>query len=211
MLEVRWYGHSMWRVSNRDVTIVMDPFSNIGYPMPQDLVADVVLVSHDHFDHNNVALVKGRPTVLRTAGTHHEKGVEFDLVPVWHDEQKGARRGANLLMRFDLEGRRFVHCGDLGHIPSREIIERLGRVDVLFVPVGGTYTIDAAGAAEVARLLNPTIVFPMHYHTSVRSGDLDTAEAFVRHAGNGRLVEDNHIDLTEADFARQQTILLGFR
>ncbi|MCD4829651.1 MAG: MBL fold metallo-hydrolase [Candidatus Cloacimonetes bacterium] len=211
MIDVRWFGHSMWRISHQGVTIVTDPFTDIGYPMPTGLAADIVLVSHDHYDHHNTALVHGDPTVVREAGQYEFCGVAIDMAPCWHDEEQGAQRGPNLLMRFDVGGRRFVHCGDLGHMPDDETLARLGEVDVLMVPVGGFYTIDAGTAGKLVEKLKPKIVFPMHYKTAVLDFPIDTVEPFARHASNVRVVENNHVILAPADFEQTQTILLGFK
>ena len=210
-MDIRWFGHAMWQVSHEHLRIVTDPFADIGYPMPSGLVADIVLVSHDHYDHNNVSLVGGDPVVIRKSGIYEVSGVSIELLPVWHDEAAGAKRGFNHLMRFDVGGRRFVHCGDLGHMPDSETLARLGHVDVLMVPVGGYYTIDAATALDLVARLNPAIVFPMHYKTSVLDFPIETVEDYARHAQNVRVVENNHIALAPEDFAFSQTILMGFK
>ena len=118
MLNIKWFGHSMWKIWNEKVSIITDPFTDIGYPMPENETADIILSSHDHFDHNNIQLIKGNPQVVNTKGKFEIKGVKIETFPVWHDETRGSERGNNLLMKFTISGKTFLHCGDLGHIST---------------------------------------------------------------------------------------------
>lgn len=166
-VKIGWYGHAMFLVSDdRGVSVVTDPFDpQIGYTLP-DLEASVVLVSHDHYDHANVEAVKGDPAVMREAGRHLAAGyLDFEGLQAAHDTRGGAERGPNVIFHWRMADMTFAHLGDLGHLLSTEHAERLRGVDVLFIPVGGTFTIDAALAEQTIRDLQPHIAIPMHYKT----------------------------------------------
>lgn len=165
---VTWLGHSMFLLSLNDtLKIVIDPYDDtVGYALP-DVSADIVLVSHRHFDHDNVKLVKGRPKVVDATGETSLKGITFKGIPSVHDDKDGTLRGLNTIYVWEMGGIRFAHLGDLGVMLSDEQIKQIGQIDVLFPPVGGFFTIDAATAARIVEVLKPKIVFPMHYKTEV--------------------------------------------
>ena len=124
--------------------------------------ADIVTVSHDHYDHNNVDAVRGKPQVVRA--TTRVKGIEFTGITSYHDDADGRRRGGNTIFCFEVEGIRLCHLGDLGHSLSVRQVAELGRVDVLFIPVGGYFTIDATIATGVCNQLQPGLIIPMHWN-----------------------------------------------
>ena len=207
MINIKWFGHSMWKVWNEKVSIVIDPFTDIGYPMPENETADIVLSSHDHFDHNNIQLIKGNPQVVNIEGKFEIKGVKIETFPVWHDETQGSERGSNLLMKFTISGKTFLHCGDLGHICTADVISKLGKIDVLFIPVGGFYTIDAKTAKAIVEMIKPIIVFPMHYKTPILDFPIATIEEYLKLSDNHKQISANEIELTEKDFTKPQTIM----
>ncbi|MCF7919971.1 MAG: MBL fold metallo-hydrolase [Candidatus Cloacimonetes bacterium] len=197
MVKVKWFGHSFWEISTEDMCLVTDPFSDIGYSMPEDLKADVVLSSHDHFDHNNISLIQGNYELLRSEGSYNLKGVAFELIPVWHDENQGKNRGKNLLLKFALEGKTFLHCGDLGHLLSKKLIRQLGKIDILLIPVGGVFTIDAELAKTLCTQLNPQIIFPMHYKTPVLKFELAPLSDFTKYYQSVINYDKSEVALTE--------------
>ncbi|MGB9886596.1 MAG: MBL fold metallo-hydrolase [Moorellales bacterium] len=167
-MEIRWLGHACFQIkSAQGVTILTDPFAReVGYPRIESR-ADVVTVSHQHFDHNAVALVPGKPKVVEEPGLHQVEGITFKGISTFHDPVGGKQRGKNLVFVFQVDGITLCHLGDLGHVLSAEQIAEIGPVDVLMVPVGGYYTIDAAAAKEVVEAVKPRVVLPMHYKTPV--------------------------------------------
>ena len=181
-MRIKWYGHSCFLLSTDGGTRVLtDPCApETGYRLA-DIEADVVTCSHGHYDHNYVAAVRGAPQVVDTAGGHvlGAGGGSITGVPTWHDGDGGAKRGANLVFILEVDGLRVVHLGDLGHVPDAAQAAAIGRPDVLFLPVGGTYTIDAAGAAQTAALLRPRRIVPMHYRTERLTFPLDGPEPFL--------------------------------
>lgn len=160
-------GHAEFLIElENGLRIVTDPYDKTcGYPV-EKVQADVVLVSHGHHDHNEVENVKGARHVIDQAGEYDlGDGVTVVAVEAFHDEAEGAKRGRTLLFSLRAEGLNAVHLGDLGHLPTDEQCEQLGGVDVLMIPVGGFYTIDAPTAKAAAKALNARVVLPMHYKT----------------------------------------------
>jgi len=200
----------MWKIWNDKVSIITDPFTDIGYKMPVNETADIILSSHDHFDHNNFSLIKGKSDIVNSAGKFTIKGIEIETFPVWHDESLGQERGQNLLMKFTISEKTFLHCGDLGHILSNEIIEKLGKIDVIFIPVGGHYTIDAKTAKKIVDLIKPRIVFPMHYKTPVLDFPIARREEYLNLITSFNKININTITLNESDFTNEQTIVMNY-
>ena len=163
-------AHAMFLLELENGTrIVTDPVGeDSGFPVTP-VKADLALVSHQHHDHNALQSVTGA-RVIDAAGVYcPEQDVRITAVKSFHDDAQGAKRGENLLFLIEAEGLRAAHLGDLGHLPTPEQIAALAPVDVLMIPVGGFYTIDAAQAKETARLLGAKIILPMHYRTSMNA------------------------------------------
>lgn len=164
---ITYYGHSLFSLEMADGTVlVMDPYdASVGYPMGR-LKGDVVTVSHEHHDHNNVALVEGSPVEVRREGVFLPlPGLKITGIPAFHDDQGGTRRGKNTMFLIEADNLRLVHLGDLGHLLTEKTCDVLRPVDILMVPVGGYYTIDAFQARALMEALRPRIVIPMHYRT----------------------------------------------
>lgn len=164
-------GHAKFLIElENGMRIVTDPYDKTcGYPV-EPMQADVVLVSHGHHDHNAVQTINGNPHIIDKAGEYDlGEGLLIVAVEADHDEAGGSKRGKTLLFSIRAEGLNAVHLGDLGHLPAQEQAEALRPVDVLMVPVGGFYTIDALNAKQTAELLHARVVLPMHYRTRVNS------------------------------------------
>jgi L-ascorbate metabolism protein UlaG (beta-lactamase superfamily) len=207
--KLTWYGQACFLLESAAGTrVVMDPIpAGLGYTPPADLRGDVVTVSHEHGDHNNVALVQGRARVLRGLTADKKGWVKVDekvrdvairSVGVYHDEEKGAKRGLNTVFVFEVGGVRIAHLGDLGHLLSDQQLSGIGLVDVVLIPVGGTYTIDARQATRVVDQLRPRLVIiPMHYKTDVLTiKELATVDAFLAGKPNVRRENGNTISIT---------------
>jgi L-ascorbate metabolism protein UlaG (beta-lactamase superfamily) len=175
-MRVRWYGQSAFLIAAAEGTVMIDPFGDasalggrglrFAYPPIEDVRADLVLVTHEHFDHNAVDVVAGRPAVVRLAGTHETPVGEVVGVASEHDREAGTRRGPNAVYGLTLDGLRVCHMGDFGQGALRqEQRAALGRVDVLYAPVGGGPTIGPDEAAAIARELGAAWIVPMHYGT----------------------------------------------
>lgn len=167
-MEIKYLGHSSFLIEAKTavgkVKIVLDPFEpkKVGWPWTKR-EADLVLVSHNHSDHNFVEGINGSPYVVSGPGDYEVKGVKVTGVASFHDENQGRDRGQNTIYILEAEGIFVCHLGDLGHPLSDEEVSNIGKVDVLLVPVGGYYTIDAEKAMAVTTQLEPLVVVPMHY------------------------------------------------
>jgi L-ascorbate metabolism protein UlaG (beta-lactamase superfamily) len=192
-----WWGQSTFVLkTSTGLNALLDPTSpGTGYSIPPQTGIDLITVSHEHSDHNAVNLAAGSPLVLRgLAGNDWAKidqtvkGVRVRTVGVYHDDAQGSKRGKNAIFVFDVDGLRLAHLGDLGHLLSLEQIKDIGPVDVVLIPVGGYYTIDAKAAVEVVSQLNPKVVIPMHYKTpdlaASLAGVLDPVDDFIKAIGN---------------------------
>lgn len=180
-MEVRWLGHACFLCEGNGIRLLTDPFSKeVGYPLPREVV-DVVTVSHDHYDHNAVQILPGHPRVIREAGVHQVNGLKVEGFAVYHDEVRGAKRGKNIIYAWEMDGIRLCHLGDLGHLLEPATVTAIGEVDLLMVPVGGVYTIDAAAAFRVVEQLRPRLVLPMHYKTPSLNFELAPVEDFTRY------------------------------
>ena len=165
-MRIQALGHACFALSCADGTkIVMDPFEEgIGYPVPR-MQADIVCTSHGHYDHNYVAAITGDPLVADQARVYRMKDVKVSGTACYHDDRQGALRGNNIAFTVEADGLRLVHMGDIGHMLDAQQIARLAQADVLFIPVGGVFTVDAATARQIVDALAPRIVIPMHYQT----------------------------------------------
>ena len=181
-LKITYYGHSMFLVEDEQNQLVTDPFDeSVGYLLP-DLEAKVVLVSHGHFDHNNASLVQGASHVINKIepfpflmGT-----LKIEGCPSYHDTCQGKERGENIIFKWHMSGVTFAHMGDYGETGlSEEQQIFLSGTDVLFVPVGGIYTIDWRKAIELVELVKPKVTIPMHYKTGCCQLNIDDAGEFV--------------------------------
>ena len=196
-MTVKWLGHSCFLITSRGgVRIIPDPYAvggGINYP-PIEESADIVVVSHGHGDHSNVSAVQGKPEVVEGSGTKTAKGIQFRGIAAYHDASQGEQRGPNTVFCFDVDDVRLCHLGDLGHMLSPEQIAEIGAVDILFVPVGGFYTIDAPVASQVCDKLKPKVVIPMHFKTPKCAYTIAGVEDFLKGKKNVRRVGGSEVD-----------------
>ena len=179
-MKIQYLGHSCFKLTeSTGTTIITDPYKGIGYELPKGLKADAVTVSHSHFDHNHVKAIGGHPRVLDKEGFYELPGVEITGIKSYHDNQGGRQRGENIIYKFRMDGLEVGHLGDLGEECSSELLEMILPVNILLIPVGGTYTVDAELAKEYVDRIMPEIVIPMHYKTRSLNLDLDKADAFL--------------------------------
>jgi L-ascorbate metabolism protein UlaG (beta-lactamase superfamily) len=200
-VKIKWLGHSCFLItSSTGVRILTDPFDEtVGYKVPEAEV-DIVTTSHDHFDHNYVKAVKGEYVHINTSGRHNVKGIDILGVDTFHDEAGGSKRGGNVVFTYLVDGMKICHLGDLGHILTEEQLNQIGRVDVLLLPVGGTFTIDYREASELADKMNPRLIIPMHFKTPVMKFDIDGVDKFVAGKDSVESIDENELEITPESF-----------
>jgi L-ascorbate metabolism protein UlaG (beta-lactamase superfamily) len=184
---ITWQGHSCFKIQDKigsdGVTLVTDPFDKeTGLKVP-NFEADIVTVSHDHHDHNNVAALRGKPFIVNCAGEYDFKNILIEGIDSFHDDKKGAERGANIMYRIEIDDISVAHLGDLGDILDNGQLEKLVGTDILLIPVGGIYTLDAKKAVEVISQIEPRIIIPMHYKTDDLKIDLESIDKFIKEIG----------------------------
>lgn len=213
-MEVKWYGHAAFFIKAEEgIRVITDPYQpgayggGIAYGPIRD-EADVVTVSHDHDDHNWTTGLPGSPQVVKGPGRHHVKGKVFHGIATYHDPSKGSERGENTIFCFEVDGIRVCHLGDLGHLLGQQEVEAIGEVDLLLIPVGGFYTINAEEASQVLEQLRPKKVIPMHFKTDKCNFPISGVEAFLKGKEGVRRVGSSTVTLTPEDFQRGFEILV---
>ena len=180
-MKIIWLGHASFLIETGATRIITDPFDeSTGYRIPS-VSADLVTVSHDHYDHNAVDWVAGEPRIVSSPGETRFREVEILGVPSFHDKEKGRLRGRNTIFVIKAEGLTVCHLGDLGHLLEPEQVEAIGEVDVLLVPVGGTYTITADEAVKLVAAMKPRVTVPMHFKAPPCKINVSPLEDFTRH------------------------------
>jgi L-ascorbate metabolism protein UlaG (beta-lactamase superfamily) len=180
-VRISWLGHAMFMLEDEAGNrLVTDPYdSHVGYALP-DVEADIVLVSHGHGDHSNAGLIKGNPLIISDPAPKEVKGIPVRGFPSFHDSHNGAERGPNIIFKFTMQDLAFVHLGDLGHTIEGSLLKELSGIDVLFVPVGGVFTIEDSQAEQVVKALSSRIAIPMHYRTKACPWAIQTEEPFAQ-------------------------------
>lgn len=210
-MKIKWLGHACFLITSRDgVRIITDPYAvggGINYS-PIKETADVVVVSHDHDDHNNVSVVKGTPQIVKGSGTKTARGIQFRGIDTYHDTSQGTQRGPNTVFCFTIDDTKLCHLGDLGHVLSPGQVNEIGAVDILFVPVGGFYTINASVASHVCDQLKPKIAIPMHFKTPDCAFPLASVEDFLKGKKDVRQVEDSEVDFEQEELPAATKIVL---
>lgn len=178
-MKLTWMGHACFLMEGNGVTWLTDPYdAEVGYPQPP-VYADVVTMSHEHHDHNDASWVLGGPQIVRGSGSGSVCGLAYQAVDTFHDGEGGSLRGANRIYVVEMDGLRIAHLGDLGHGLSPEQLAQLGRVDVALIPVGGTYTLDAPAAAQVAAAIGAPLTVAMHFKLPGVQLPIADASAFL--------------------------------
>ncbi len=209
MVEIEFIGHSCFRIKGKEATLVVDPYNpeKTGFKLSK-LDADIVLMSHQHDDHNYAEGIGGEHFDIETAGEYEIKDVHIEGIPTFHDESRGSERGQNIMYQISIDGFNILHAGDLGHELNQETLEKLAEVDVLLIPVGGTYTIDAQTAAKVISSIEPSIVIPMHYQTKGLTGlskQLEPLEPFLDEMGIEKVTEVDKLKLSNRSDVPEET------
>lgn len=209
---IEYLGHSCFKLTESTGTsILCDPYSEemVGYPMPE-AEANAVTVSHHHGDHDCVSRVGGNPLIIDKESGLDLDGVEINSIKSFHDASRGKKRGENVIFKFRMDGIDVCHLGDLGEQCSSDLIETLLPVNVLLIPVGGNYTIDAEMAKEYVDRIMPDFVIPMHYRTKDCKIDIDKVDEFLKLFEEDAIeeTEGNSIELSRTDLGGETKIIV---
>ena len=210
-MKIEYLGHSCFKLTESTGTsIVCDPYSEeVGFHMPA-ISADAVTVSHGHYDHNAIEKVGGNPKIIDKESSIDLSGVEINSVKSFHDGNRGKKRGENIIFKFRMDGIDVCHLGDLGEDCSSDLIETVLPVNVLLIPVGGNYTLDAEMAKEYVDRIMPGIVIPMHYRTKDCKLDIDKVDEFLN-LFDGECIEEtegNSVELSRSDLGGETKIIV---
>jgi L-ascorbate metabolism protein UlaG (beta-lactamase superfamily) len=208
-MKIKWLGHAAFLITSDSGTrIITDPYK------PDDALkysnieesADIVTVSHDHSDHNNVAAVRGNPQEVR--GTTEAKGIKIKGIPTAHDDTGGSQRGSNTIFCFEVDGLNICHFGDLGHPLSSTQLAELGKVDVLLTPVGGFFTIDAQTAGKISDQLKPRVIIPMHFQNNKCNFPIKGVDEFTKGKNNVTRLDTSEIELKKGGLPASTQIMV---
>lgn len=209
MAKITWAGQSCFQISvsnskDHQAEIVIDPFDEkIGLKLP-NLSADVLLVTHDHDDHSNVKGVKGDPFLIAGPGEYEVKGIFIQGIASFHDDVAGSERGNNTIYTMEVEGMRICHLGDLGQKQlTDDQLDKIGTVDILMIPVGGTYTISSVEAPKIIGQIDPKIIIPMHFGLPKLKSDLDDVNKFLKAMGKNSSEEIDKLTVKVATLPKE--------
>jgi len=217
-MQIQYYGHSCFKLTTKpagrateDIIIFLDPFDKETGLRPPQGHADVVFVSHDHHDHNNVSALKDDPVVINAPGEYSVKGINVVGVDVPHDDQEGAVRGRVTSFILETEDLKICHLGDLGADLNGKQLDEIDGVDILMIPVGGKYTIDGKKAAEICKKIEPAIIIPIHYKIAGSAIDINDEKQFCDEIGScpNTTVGKTTLKKKELEGKRMEVILMS--
>jgi len=213
-MKIKWYGHAAFQVTTvSGVKIIIDPYQSgafggaLSYGKISDH-ADIVLTSHDHDDHNHTKDIQGKFVHIKKEGSYDIKNIKIRAIPSFHDPSKGKERGENLIFIIHADGIAVVHVGDLGHVLDKGLIKETGRADILLLPVGGFYTIDAQEATKVMNDLAPVVTIPMHFKTEKCNFPIATFEEFTKGKKGVQIMNTSEIEITKETLPKTPQIIV---
>lgn len=214
-MDIYWHGQACFKLKGKNTSLIIDPFDPnfVGLKLPKDLLADVVLVSHDHEDHNNAQAVVsadgGQAAEFNKAGEYEVGGVVITAISSYHDNSQGSDRGLNIIFHLLFDNLNIVHLGDLGQAQlSEEQITQIGEVDILLVPVGSIYTIDGKAASDIVAQLEPKIIIPMHYFYEGLKFQLDPVDKFLKEMGSENVSPQPKLSITKEKLPEEPQVVV---
>jgi len=213
-MNITWYGQSCFKIQSKDLVLITDPFDKKIGLRPPFGSADIVTISHDHYDHNNFQVIKNDPFIVDGVGEYEIKKVTIKGIASCHDDQEGKERGQNTIYVIEMENIKICHLGDLGQNSLvNGQLEKIGQVDILFIPVGGVFTIDWKSANTIISQIEPRIIIPMHYKISGIKGELlklDTVNKFCEERGVSAKEAVNKFSIKKKDLPQEgsETIIM---
>ena len=213
-MKIKWYGHAAFLItSNQGVKIITDPYESgayggqLAYGKIKDQ-ADIALTSHDHADHNDTKSLPGSPQVVKGNGTQKVKGMSFKGTATYHDPSKGSERGSNTIFTFSVDGLNVCHLGDLGHVLNDQELAEVGPVDILFIPVGGYFTIDSKEATRVGEQIRPKVLIPMHFKTEKCGFPIAPVDDFLKGKANIKRPKTSEVTFDQTSLPSKMEILV---
>lgn len=186
-MKITWFGQSCFKIENKkngdSITIATDPFNeSVGLKAPK-FNADILTISYNHTGHTDTKAIEGKPFTINTAGEYDVKGIMIQGIDSFHDKNEGADKSKNVIYRIEVDGISIAHLGNLKNPLNNEQLTQLEKIDILLIPVGGEYTLNAKQAAEVVAQIEPRIVIPMHYKIENLNLDIENVDSFVKNIG----------------------------
>lgn len=211
LMHIIWKGQACFQIiitarnKSEQVSIIIDPYEEtLGLKLPS-LSGDILLITHDHFDHNNKKIVQGNPFLIDGPGEYEIKEIFIQGIPAYHDEVQGAKRGQNTIYTIEAEEMRLCHLGDLGQKElTAEQLDKIGEVDILMIPVGGVYTLSAKEASKIISQIEPVIIIPMHYQLPKLKLKLDELEKFLKVMGKKSIEPQNKLLIKKKDLSEEE-------
>jgi L-ascorbate metabolism protein UlaG (beta-lactamase superfamily) len=213
-MKIKWYGHAAFKITTEGgVRVIIDPYQSgaFGGALSYGKITeetDIVLTSHDHDDHNYTKDIKGTFKHINKEGIYKEKGLTIKAFPCYHDPSEGKERGNNLVFMIEADGLRLAHMGDLGHTLAQETVKKMGRVDIVLLPVGGFYTIDSDEAGMVMNEIKPKFTIPMHYKTPKCEFPIAGIEAFTAGKKGIKMVNAYEIEVNKDNLPKEPEIIV---
>jgi L-ascorbate metabolism protein UlaG (beta-lactamase superfamily) len=206
-MKIRWLGHSCFLITNeRGINILTDPFDEtLGYRMTKEKI-NIITISHEHYDHNNTMGIKGKPVVLKGPVNRDTHKIVFKGISSYHDSVYGKYRGENTIFVIRTDELTLCHLGDLGHLLYNEQLEQINHVDILFVPVGGYFTINYIQAEQVINQIKPKIVIPMHYKTEAIKWSIDPLSVFLNEKQNIKMLGEKFFEINSSTLPEKRSI-----
>lgn len=209
MAKISYAGQSCFQIEvsnsrDHEANIVIDPFDEeTGLKVP-NFSADVLLVTHNHKDHNNIKAIKGEPFFIGGPGEYEIKEVFIQGIPAFHDDKDGKEKGNNTIYTIEAENMKFCHLGDLGQKQlTDEQVDKIGSIDVLMIPVGGEYTIDSSAAQKIIGQIEPKIVIPMHYALPKLKYKIDGVDKFLKTMGKPNITPVDKLTIKTKDLPKE--------
>ncbi|MDO8577228.1 MAG: MBL fold metallo-hydrolase [Candidatus Daviesbacteria bacterium] len=206
-MDIYWYGQSCFKLKGKTASVIIDPYdpSFTGLKLPRDLQSDVVLTTHDHQDHNFTSA----PMVFNKPGEYEVSGVVITGIKSFHDNIEGAERGMNTIFHLLFDNLDIVHLGDLGQSRlTEEQVAQIGQTDILLVPVGSVYTIDAKVASEIVSQLEPKIIIPMHYKIEGLKFEIEGVENFLKEMGAENVVPQPKLSISKEKLPEEPQVVV---
>jgi L-ascorbate metabolism protein UlaG (beta-lactamase superfamily) len=212
-MEITHLGHSSFKLKGKSASLITDPFDPeaVGMKFPK-AEADVVTLSHFHKDHNFTEGIGGEPVIIAGPGEYEVKGIRVIGIPSYHDAEKGAEKGKNTMYLIVIDNVSIVHCGDLGHKLDDKQKEILNGADILLIPVGGFFTINAKTATEVVSQIEPSVIIPMHYRTDKFTKEVSSefvgVEEFLKEMGKEAVLSQPKLMITKDKIPGEPTVVV---